>query len=86
MTPDTFMDTFTLVMNSLEKRLLLKLGPGPWSLDSDPEKPGLRRTWTLKNMGNDWIWKNDWKTTYYNLLTLNVPIPDKVKKGLHKTF
>ena len=32
--------------------LLLKAGPGPWTwtLDSDPEKPGLWKTWTLKNM------------------------------------
>ena len=33
-----------------EKGLLLK--PGPW-------KPGPWKTWTLKNMGNGWIWKND---------------------------
>ena len=39
------------------------LGPGPglWTrtLEPDPEKPGLWRTLTLKNMGNSWIWKND---------------------------
>ena len=36
-------------------------GPGPWTRtlkNLDPEKPGSWRTWTLKNMGNSWIWKN----------------------------
>ena len=32
--------------------LLLKPGPGSWTrnLDPDPEKPGPRKTWTLKNL------------------------------------
>ena len=30
--------------------LLLKPGPGPWTLDPYPEKPGPRKTWTLKNL------------------------------------
>ena len=36
----------------------------------DPEKPGLRKTWFMKNAGNSWIQKEDYKTTCYNLLTL----------------
>ena len=34
-------------------RLLLKLGPRPWTQtmkNLDCEKPGLRKTWTLKNL------------------------------------
>ena len=36
-------------------RLLLKPGPGVWtrtlkSLDSEPEKPGPRKTWTQKQL------------------------------------
>ena len=27
------------------------------TLDTDPEKPGLRKTWTLKNAGNSWMQK-----------------------------
>ena len=33
--------------------LLLKPGPGPWTLDPDPEKPGPRKTWTLKNLDSE---------------------------------
>ena len=47
--------------------LLVKPVPGPWTRalktwtlnNLDPERPGPRKTWTLKNMGNYWIWKND---------------------------
>ena len=34
-------------------RLLLKPGPRPWTRtvkNLDPEKPGLRKTWSLKNL------------------------------------
>ena len=37
-------------------------GSGPWTRtlkNLAPEKPGPWRTWTLKNMGNGWIWKDD---------------------------
>ena len=27
--------------------------------EGDPEKPGTSKTWTLKNVGNSWMWKND---------------------------
>ena len=46
-------------------------GLGPWK-PWKTWKPGPWKIWTLKNMGNSWIWKNDWKTTYYNLLTLKI--------------
>ena len=35
---------------SLKKRLFLKPRLGPWTLDPDPEKPGPRKTWTLKKL------------------------------------
>ena len=42
--------------------LLLKPLPKPWTriLDPDPEKPGLRKTWTLKNLGlkKSELWKS----------------------------
>ena len=44
-------NSHTLYIQSL--RLLLKPGPGPWTLtlkNLDPEKPGLWKTWTLKNL------------------------------------
>ena len=38
-----------------KRRLLLKPGLRPWTrtLDPDPEKPGLRKTWTLKNLDSE---------------------------------
>ena len=37
------------------KWLVLKPGPRPWTrtLDPDHEKPGARKTWTLKNLDSE---------------------------------
>ena len=45
---------------------------GTWTLDLDPEKPGARTIWTLKNlvpemqMEHSRMQKNDQKTTQHN--------------------
>ena len=36
---------------SFMRGLLLKSGPKTWTLD--PEKPGSRKTWTLKNLDSE---------------------------------
>ena len=58
-----FENILNLALLAISKTWTRTLNPDPRprirTLDLEPEKPWPWRTWTLKNMGNNWIWKND---------------------------